>query len=77
MYIQHWCSQLPGCSILSVDYTVSPEVKFPVALQQLLDVYLFVSSDKNNEINECLGFKPEEFILAGIFEDDSSFRKHH
>lgn len=65
VYIQNWCSQLPGCSILSVDYSVSPEVKFPVALQQLLDVYLFVSSDNEDEIKEILGFKPEEFILAG------------
>lgn len=65
VYVQNWCSQIPGCSILSVDYSVSPEVKFPVALQQLLDVYLFVSSDKDNEIKEALGFKPEEFILAG------------
>lgn len=40
-------------------------ISFTVALQQLIDVYLFVSSNKDKEIRECLGFKPEEFILAG------------
>ena len=65
VYVQDWCAQLPGCSILSVDYSVSPEAKFPVALQQLLDVYLFVSSDEADEVNKALGYRPEEFILAG------------
>ena len=63
--MQNWCTQLPGCSILSVDYSVSPEAKFPVALQQLLDVYLFVSSGEAEQINKALGYRPEEFILAG------------
>ena len=48
-----------------MDYSVSPEAKFPVALQQLLDVYLFVSSDEDEQIKKALGYRPEEFILAG------------
>ena len=62
--MQNWCSQLPGCSILSVDYSVSPEAKFPVALQQLLDVYLFVAGG-SAELIETIGFRPNELILAG------------
>lgn len=66
VYVQNWCSQLPGCSILSVDYSVSPEAKFPVALQQLLDVYLFVAGGgSEKELIETLGYRPDEFILAG------------
>lgn len=47
-------------ALLSIEYTLSPQVKYPVALQECLDVYLnCVSSDP------VIGFNPKKIILAG------------
>lgn len=64
VYIKSWCANIPSCSILSVDYSVAPESKFPVALQQLLDVYLWILSN-DQEVEDILGFHPKEIVLAG------------
>lgn len=49
-----------GAAVLSVEYSFSPEVKHPVALQECLDVYLdLVSSDP------MTGFKPKNILLVG------------
>lgn len=49
---------------MSVDYAVAPESKFPVALQQLLDVYLWAVSG-HSDVEEALGFRPRQLVLAG------------
>jgi hypothetical protein len=49
---------------LSVDYSVAPESKFPVALQQLMDVYMWALSD-TAQVEEALGFRPRQIVLAG------------
>jgi acetyl esterase/lipase len=49
---------------VSVDYTVSPEAKFPVALQQVLDVYLWITSD-DPRVQDTFGFHPNHIIFCG------------
>lgn len=58
---------MPGVAILNVDYTCAPEAKFPVALQEMLDVYLWLTSG-TQEVQDTLGFVPDLISFA----DDSS-----
>lgn len=49
-----------GAAIVSIEYTLSPEAKYPVALQECLDLYLnLVSSDP------IIGFKPKKIFFMG------------
>jgi acetyl esterase len=60
------CPQLNGISIetaiLSVDYALSPENKYPTALQQILDVYLWLASDA---CVPALGYRPRRVVVCG------------
>lgn len=47
-------------ALLSIDYSLSPQAKYPVALQECLDVYLNVVSS-----NPITGFKAEKIIFMG------------
>ncbi|RWS22755.1 hormone-sensitive lipase-like protein [Leptotrombidium deliense] len=64
VYLKDWASKLSGVPILSVDYSLSPESKYPTALQDVLDVYLFVTS-KSEKVKQMIGFLPENIILCG------------
>lgn len=47
-------------AVLSIEYSLAPETKYPVALQECLDVYLNLISSE-----PIIGFKAEKIILAG------------
>lgn len=49
---------------MSVDYSLSPEVKFPVALQEILDTYLWATSGRS-EVGNFMGFIPKTIVLVG------------
>lgn len=49
-----------GAALLSVDYSLSPAAKYPMALQECLDVYLNLHSS-----NPITGFKANKIVLAG------------
>lgn len=62
---KNWISEL-GVTIVSVDYSLAPAEIYPVALQEITDVYMWLSdSIKNNEILEPLGFVPTELMVTG------------
>lgn len=52
---------MPGTAVISVDYALTPESRFPVAVQQLLDVYLHVASGND----QFLGFKAKNIVVVG------------
>ncbi|RWS01910.1 hormone-sensitive lipase-like isoform X2, partial [Dinothrombium tinctorium] len=62
MYLRHWASNISGVPILSVDYTLN--VKYPIALQEVLDVYLWCVSGNPN-VKKLLGFNPTKIVLCG------------
>ncbi|XP_074596864.1 arylacetamide deacetylase-like isoform X2 [Brevipalpus obovatus] len=64
VFICDWTNKLGNIPILSVDYSLSPEVKFPVALQEILDVYLWVTNG-SEEVRETLGYIPKTIVLVG------------
>ena len=53
---------ITNCAIISVDYRLAPEHRFPAGLQDVLDTYLWTSS---KECADLLGFNPEQVILIG------------
>ncbi|RWS12668.1 hormone-sensitive lipase-like protein [Dinothrombium tinctorium] len=64
VYLRDWANRLHGIPILSIDYTVSPKAKFPTALQEILDVYLWLTSRKH-KVKDELGFHPKNIVLIG------------
>lgn len=50
--------------VLSVDYGLAPDHKFPAPLQDLLDVYMWLLSG-SDEVVQKLGFRPTKIILVG------------
>jgi acetyl esterase/lipase len=64
MHLRMWAKKLPGVTFLSVDYNLSPEARFPFALQQVLDVYLWATSGFL-DVEPILGVKPRKVILCG------------
>lgn len=63
VYLRRWAIKLKT-PIVSIDYSLSPEAKYPFALQQCLDVYLFLVS-KSDKVQQLLGFEPKKIIVCG------------
>ena len=53
-----------GVTIVCPDYAKAPENPYPAGLQDLLDVYMFLTSG-NDRVKDLLGFLPENIILTG------------
>lgn len=64
VYCQRMGMRMPGVGVLQVAYSLSPEARFPVQVQQLLDVYLWLISG-HASVREQIGFEPKRIILAG------------
>lgn len=62
-YLRIWSKKL-GVPVISVDYGLSPENKYPSALQEVLDAYLFLTSGSEKVI-ELLGFHPTNIVVCG------------
>lgn len=64
-YLTKWVNKL-NIPILTPDYSKAPKHPFPYALQDLLDVYLFITdSDNRSLVEELLGFFPRKILLFG------------
>ena len=50
--------------IISIDYALAPENKYPAGIQDVLDVYLFLTSG-SEKVQQLLGFQPTNIVLAG------------
>ena len=65
VYLRDWSKQLPDIPIISIDYILSPEGKYPQALQQVLDAYIWLIDPTNEEIKQTIGFNPTQVLLCG------------
>lgn len=59
-YLFNWVTQLEGAVIINIEYTRS--VRFPIALQELLDVYIWLMTE---DAKKELGFEPNSTVMAG------------
>ena len=39
VYLRYWTRKTPGLGVVSIDISLAPEHKFPVAMQEIADVY--------------------------------------
>ena len=51
IYLRKWSSNLHGVPIVSVDYSLSPQVKYPTALEEILEVYLYLIGFDTSQFN--------------------------
>lgn len=75
IYLRKWARKIEGVPILSVEYTLAPgkegEGEFPTALQECLDVYLFITNRNHSNrdsicsIDTIIGFQPRNIVLVG------------
>lgn len=59
-YLKEWCADIPDAVLLSIDYKLAPEHKFPVALHEC--VYTYVWALQNAE---RLGTRCDRVVFAG------------
>ena len=64
IYFKSWCHQLKGCTCINIDYPYSPDFKFPSQIQDILDFYLWLTSDEE-QVQRIIGFKPDEIVVGG------------
>ncbi|XP_053212299.1 uncharacterized protein LOC128395838 [Panonychus citri] len=63
-YIKSWLPQLSGAIVVNIDYSLS--VRYPVALQEIVDSILWLVSPNNiTEIATTLQFIPDNLIILG------------
>ena len=61
-YLPSFCRKMPGLTIISVEVSLSPKVRFPTQVQETLDVILWL---QDAVASEKLGFNPSSFIFCG------------
>ncbi|XP_015784830.1 uncharacterized protein LOC107362310 [Tetranychus urticae] len=61
-YLRQWAHDVPDMTIFSVGYTLKQ--KFPTALQEVLDAYLWVTSG-SPDVAQAIGFQPKKIIFCG------------
>lgn len=64
VFIKDWAVKLTGITILNVDVSLAPEHPFPVPLQELLDLYLWLTSNQQS-VKDKIGFQPRQIVLCG------------
>lgn len=64
-YLSFVAQQLQNVTFMSVDFRNAPEHKFPAAVQDCLDVYLWLVNASRSDVEATLGFKPRRVILLG------------
>jgi acetyl esterase/lipase len=64
IFVKNWATRIPGLTILNVDFSLAPENPFPTALQEVLDLYLWLVSGCPS-VRETLSFNPCEVIVSG------------
>ena len=62
-YLKTWVKET-GVPVLCPDYSKAPEKPYPAALQDILDVYLFMTSG-DPKVEEILGFHPNNIVMSG------------
>ncbi|KAI1286067.1 Hormone-sensitive lipase [Halotydeus destructor] len=63
-YLFDFANSIPEAVVISIAYSLSPEARFPVAIQEVLDTYLWLSG-KTQGVTDTLGFQPDKILVTG------------
>lgn len=66
--LTHWANEMPGCTIIAPEINNAPDYRFPSQLQQLLDVYLWLTTiATKQQLQSSLGLTSDikKIILVG------------
>lgn len=63
MVLSHYAKEF-SCPVITVNYEKAPQHPYPSALQELLDLYLFLTSGEDR-VMQLIGFHPDKVILSG------------
>lgn len=64
VHLRHWARKV-SCPILSVDYSLGSQNKFPTAVNEILCCYNWLLRGPESEVLEKIGFRPKRIILVG------------
>ena len=60
-----WAKEI-GATVVSIDYLLAPKYKYPIALQEILDTYLWLAeAAAKGETLQPLGFAPKDIVVQG------------
>ncbi|XP_015794268.1 uncharacterized protein LOC107370828 [Tetranychus urticae] len=63
-YLKSWLPQLAGAIVLNIDYSLN--VRYPVALQEIVDTLLWLTSPKTlNDVASTLQIIPTSIVILG------------
>ena len=54
-----------GCAVVGVEYSLSPEQKFPVAIEETISVLKWLKYDLPQKENSAFNLDPERVVLGG------------
>ena len=54
-----------GCAVVGVEYSLSPEQKFPVAIEETISVLKWLKQDLPQKENSSFNLDPERIVLGG------------
>lgn len=60
VYVKEWCSDMNEAVVLSIDYKLAPENRFPIALHECVYAYLWAIENA-----AALGTRAERVVLVG------------
>lgn len=63
-YVKDFACCEQDLTVINYDYPLSPEHRFPVALESVVDFYLWLTN-AHDQVEELLGFKPKQIIVSG------------
>lgn len=63
LFIKDFASASRNLTLINFDYPLCPEHRFPVALELLLDFYLWLTN--YSDVKKVIGFEPKQIIVSG------------
>ena len=64
-FLRDWSNKLPGVTFIVPDYSYCPEVSFPVAWQEMLDLYTWLVTRSEAEKKLQITIDPSKIVLVG------------
>lgn len=65
IFLRDWSARLPGVTVIVPEYSYAPESSFPVAWQEMLDLYIWLVSSPEASCKLGMNIDPRKIVLSG------------